>query len=60
MEVNSTITEKIVKKTIIISLESEEEVKTFNDMIRDIDPKHCYNTAIANELRNILRKELTT
>ena len=60
MEVNSTITEKIVKKTIMITLETPEEVATFERMIRDIDVRMCGNEDIANQLRNKIRNELTT
>lgn len=58
MNIRSAITEKVIKKTIIITLETPEEVNTFARMIRDIDPKICGDEAIANEIRNAIRVEL--
>ena len=58
MEVKSTTTEKIVRKTIMITLETEQEVDIFKYMIRDIQPSRCGNELIANQLRNSIRKEL--
>lgn len=58
MEVQSTTTEKIIRKTIMITLETEQEVDIFKNMIRDIQPLRCGNELIANQLRNSIRKEL--
>ena len=58
MNITSKITEKVIKKTILITLETPEEVATFARMILDIDPKMCGDEAIANEIRNAIRVEL--
>ena len=58
MDIHSTITEKVIKKTIVITLETPEEVDVFKSMMRNIEPKYCINYDIANELRNKIRNEL--
>lgn len=58
MQIKSELTEKVVKKTILITLETPEEVEVFKSMMRDIEPRHCINYDIANELRNKIRNEI--
>ena len=58
MDIRSTTTEKVVKKTIVITLETSEEVATFAMMVRDIDPRMCGDEVLANKIRNALRIEL--
>ena len=58
MDIRSTITERIVKKTILITLETPEEVEVFKSMIRDVKPSCYINYDIANELRNKIRNEI--
>ena len=58
MDIRSTTTEKVVKKTIVITLETPEEVATFAMMVRDIHPRSCGDEVLANKIRNALRIEL--
>ena len=58
MDIRSTTTEKVVKKTIVITLETSEEVATFAMMVRDIYPISCGDEVLANKIRNALRIEL--
>lgn len=58
MNVTSRITEKVIRKTILITLETSEEVNTFARMIQDIDPRLCGDKTMANEIRNAIRAEL--
>lgn len=58
MEIKSEITEKIIKKTIHITLETPEEVATFQRMIRDINPRSCGDEKLANVIRNAIRNEI--
>ena len=58
MDIHSTTTEKVVKKTIVITLETPEEVSTFQRMIRNIQSRYCGDEELANKIRNALKIEL--
>lgn len=59
MEIESKITEKIIKKTIMITLETPEEVDTFKNMMKSISSSRCTgNRVLIDQLRDNIRKEL--